>query len=78
MFMVRDSDNISVKLEDLNVVLGDGTVLKRFVSQANFEGINKIRKKLVKSQLGRPIILLISLELLIWVERSQFFRYERS
>lgn len=53
MFMVRDSDNISVKLEDLNVVLGDGTVLKRFVSQANFEGINKIRKKTCQKPVGK-------------------------
>ncbi len=44
-FMATDSDNISVKHSDLNVVLGDGTGFKRFVSGAKLERTNKIREK---------------------------------
>ncbi len=36
-FMATDSDNISVRHDDLNVVLGDRTGFKRFVSQAKLE-----------------------------------------
>ena len=44
-FMATESDNISVKHDDLNVVLGDGTGFKRFVSKAKLERTNKIREK---------------------------------
>jgi hypothetical protein len=45
-FMETDADEIKVAHKDLNVILGDGTGYKKFVSQKELSKKNKLREKL--------------------------------
>ncbi len=52
-FTRTDSDVITAKYSDLEVILGDGTGYKKFVSQTKLERENKIREKTGQKQIER-------------------------